>query len=115
MGCNRMKANRWSWYATGAVVGLVGGFLLPLFGSLFLLLEGRLARDYPFLESFAYALTLMLFPLLAFGLYCLNVAVERAVPVEYCCSRRQMPKAAPRGRDRQTARRRGGSVFTNFL
>ena len=95
-----MTANLWSWHATGAVIGLVGSCLLPLFGSVFLLLEGRLVREHPFLETFAYSLTLLLFPLLAFGLYCLNVAVERAVPIESGCSRRQMPEPAPRRRHR---------------
>ena len=98
-----MTVNRWSWHATGAVFGLVGGFLFPLSGSLFLLLESRLARDHPFLETFAFALTLLVLPLLAFGLYCLSVAVERAVPVAYCCSRRQMPEPAPRKRARRMA------------
>ena len=102
-----MKANRWSWHATGAVFGLVGGFLLPLFGGLFLLLERRLATEHPFLGTFAFALTLPSVPLLAFGLYCLNVAVERAVPVEYCCSHRQIPERAPRRRDRLKARPSG--------
>lgn len=110
-----MRANRWSWHATGAVCGLVGSFLLPLFGSVFFLLESRLARDYPFLETFAHALTLSLFPLLAFGLYCLNVAVERAVPTESGCSRRQLPERVRRGRGLSAARQGSGSVFTNFL
>ena len=110
-----MTVNRWSWHATGAVVGLVGGFLLPLFGGLFLTLESRLVKDHPLLETFAFTLTLLVIPFLAFGLYCLNVAVERAVPIEYCCSRRQMPGPAPRGRDRRATRPRGGPIFTNFL
>jgi hypothetical protein len=99
-----MTAKRWSWHATGAVFGLVGSFLLPLFGGLFLMLESRLVKDHPFLETFAFALTLLVIPLLAFGLYCLNIAVERAVPIEYCCSRGQMAEPAPRGRDRRAMR-----------
>lgn len=100
-----MAMNRWTWHATGAVFGLVGGFLLPLFGGLFLPLESRLAGDHPLLEIFARALTLLVVPLLAFGLYCLNVAVERAVPVEYCRSLRQMPEPAPRTHARRPSRR----------
>lgn len=88
---------------------------MPLLGNVFLLLESRLVRDYPSLETFVYALTSLLFPLLTFGLYCLNVAVERAVPIEYCCSRRQMREPVRRRRDRQTTRQASGSVFTNFL
>jgi hypothetical protein len=62
-------------------------------------------RRAPFLKTFALALTLLFVPLLAFGLYCLNVAVERAAPVEYCCSRRQVPAPAPRVRGRRSALR----------
>ena len=100
-----MKAKHWSWHVTGAVFGLVGGFLIPLFGGVFLHLESRLARDHPSLETLAFMLTLLVVPLLVLGLYCLNVAVERAVPVESCCSPRQMPEPAPRVRDRHPVRR----------
>ncbi len=110
-----MTANRWSWHATGAVLGLVGSFLLPLFGSLFLSLESRLAREHPFLDTLAFGLTLLVVPLLAFGLSCLNVAVERAVPVEYCRSRSQMPEPTPHRGVRRLGRRGDDSVFTNFL
>jgi len=104
-GVKRMTGDRWTWHATGAVFGLVGSFLLPLCGGLFLMLESSLARDHPSLETFAFALTLLVIPLLAFGLYCLNIAVERAVPIEYCRSLRQMPEPAPRTRAGQPARR----------
>jgi hypothetical protein len=103
-GVNRMQANRCSWYVAGAMFGLGGSFLLPLLGTLLRPVVSRLAADYPLLEHFGAAHALLFFSLLVFGLYCLNAAVERAVPIEYSCSRRQMSEPAPHARARRTAR-----------
>ncbi len=110
-----MKVNRCSWYVVGAALGLGGSLLLPVCGKLLQPLVSRLSVDYALLEYFGAGLGVLFFALLAFGIYCLNVAVDRTVPVESGCSRRQMPEPAPRGRAQRTARRGSGSVFTNFL
>lgn len=88
----KYKRRGFSPWALGAIFGLTGGFIFPIFGALILNALGRGARISPFLQNFALVLAVSTIPLLAIGIYCLNAAVERALPRrKYSGSRRQIP------------------------
>jgi hypothetical protein len=97
---NKNKRRRLSWWAVGAIFGMVGAVIFPIFGALVLEAIKRGAEISPFLKTFALVLAASTIPLLIFGAYCLDVAVERALPKRnYAGSRRQIPDPRKRAKN----------------
>ena len=89
---NSVPKKGWNRWKLGAVLGLVGALIFPILGALISEAGKSEANVSGLLQTFAFLLTLSGIPFLAFGIYCLIKAVERALPRRnYYGSRRQLP------------------------
>jgi hypothetical protein len=71
---------------------MTGAFIFPIFGALILKAAENSAEINSFPETFGFVLAISTIPFLAFGTYCLDAAVEGAMPKRnYNGSRRQIP------------------------
>jgi hypothetical protein len=74
---NRRSRNVRQWAIAG-VIGLVAAFALPLVTGLLVKGTGGMEQAPDVLRAFSTVSVILMIPLLVFGSYCLNEAVERA-------------------------------------
>jgi hypothetical protein len=94
------KARRRSvrkWAATG-VIALVSSFAFPLIIGLLVRSAGGIEHASDVLRTLSTISVVSIIPLLVLGSYCLNKAVELALPHPPVCSARQLTFASTRGR-----------------
>lgn len=114
---NKLRRKGLSWRAIGAIFGMVGAFIVPLFGALISEAAERSATANPALQTFAFVLVVSTIPLLSFGVYCLDTLVELSLPTRnYNASRRQLPdnrkpERIVRSRQRETGFRPRQTTF----
>lgn len=84
------RCKRLRWWATGGVLGLFGAFAFPLVIGLLLDGSGSLAAAPDILRILSTISILSIIPLLVFGSYCLNQAVELSIQEPAGCSPRQL-------------------------
>ena len=87
------------WWAAGAVLGLVGAFVFPLLVGVLVRITAADPVAHPILRSLTTISALSIVPLLVFGGYCLNQAMNRATPEPYGCSRGQLPDRSKASRN----------------
>jgi hypothetical protein len=74
-----IRKNRWEWQAIGAALGLAGGMLSILLGTLLWVIVSFLAAGYlvSLLNAFEILFFVLTMPLLFLGAYCLDLLEKR--------------------------------------
>lgn len=91
-----IEVNPWAWQSIGAVLGLVGGVLSPVIGTLFIAVAWFINSE-PTLSTFnvlsivSFVLTI---PLLAFGAHCLDLLDRKSSRSSLITARGRQPRAS---------------------
>ena len=73
------ESGRWTRYATGAVCGLAGGVLFPIFGGFLMAARAVPGRADDFAQYLGIALMVLTLPMIIFGIGCLVRIVDDSI------------------------------------